>query len=85
MAEIVPVHFVAYEDSADLDINNDGEPTVENHDELINKGETYDEIRGMERKEAENYNLDIVEPCDALWDDRFEDIEQGDAWRLSDL
>ena len=58
-SELVPVHFVAYEPEAELTINDDGPPTVENHDELVNNGQTYGEIRAMEREQAENYDLDI--------------------------
>jgi len=85
MTELVPVHFVAYADDAELDINNDGEPTVENHDELVNNDQTYDEIRAIERESADAYDLDIVEPGDSLWDDRFEDFERGDSWRVDEL
>ena len=81
--DAVPVHLVVYEDDADLDVQSDGEDfVVENHDDLVNAGQTYDEIRGMNRSSAEEHNLDIVEPGSLLWDDRFEDIEVGDAYRL---
>lgn len=85
MTELVPVHFVAYEDDAELEINNDDEPTVENHDELVNNGQTYEEVRAIERESAENYELDIVERGDSLWDDRFGDLDAGDSWRLDEL
>lgn len=85
-SELVPVHLVAYEDSADLDVDNTGEnPTVENHDELVNGGETYQEIRALNRSDAEQYEMDIIEPGDPLWDERFADLESGDAWRLSEI
>jgi hypothetical protein len=84
--EPVPVHFVAYENDADLDIDNSGEdPSIANHDELVNSGQTFDEIRAMKRSAAEEYDLDVVRPGDPLWDDRLEDMELGDAFRLDEL
>ena len=85
-AERVPVLMVAYEDSADLDINNDGaNPTVENHDELIDNGQTYEEIRALKRSDAEQYDLTIVEPGDSLWREEFSDLDSGDVWRVDEL
>lgn len=83
--EYVPVHLVAYDGEAELDINNDGEPTVENHDELVNNDETHDEVRAISRESAENHGLDVVEPGDPLWDDRLRDLESGDAWTAEEL
>jgi uncharacterized protein YllA (UPF0747 family) len=84
--ELIPVHIVAYEDSADLDIDEtNAGPTVENHDELIKAGKAFDEVRAMNRSDAEEYNLDIVERGDVLWREKFEDLESGDAWRLDEL
>ena len=83
--ELVPVLMVAYEDDADLEIDEDGEPTVENHDDLVNSGQTYDEIRALKRSSAEEHGLDVVEPGDPLWDDRFENLESGDAWHVEEL
>lgn len=85
-SELVPVPFVAYEESADLDVDNSGaDPTVENHDELVNSGQTYDEVRALKRSDAEQYGLTILTPEDALWDERFEDLESGDSWRVEEL
>ena len=83
--ELVPVLMVAYEDDADLDVDENGEPTVENHDDLVNSGQTYEEIRALQRSSAEEHGLDIVAPADPLWDDRFEHLESGDAWRVEEL
>ena len=78
--------MVAYEDSADLDINNDGaNPTVENRDELIDNGQTYEEIRALKRSDAEQYDLTIVEPEDSLWREEFADLDSGDVWRVDEL
>ena len=84
--ELVPVLLVTYGDGADLEIDHSGDdPTVENHDEIINNGHTTDEVRALKRSDAEQYNLDIVEPGDPLWDDRFTDLDSGDAWSVDEL
>lgn len=81
--ELVPVHFVAYDDDAELEIDNSGaDPAVENHDELVNTGQTHDEVRAISSESAERYDLDVVEPGDPLWRDEFADLESGDSWRL---
>lgn len=84
--DLVPVLLVAYEDDADLEINNDGDaPTVENHDELVDSGGTYEEVRALSRESAEEHDLNILTPDHGLWDERFEDLERGDSWRVEDL
>jgi len=85
-SELVPVLLVAYEDDADLDVDYDGEdPTVENHDDVVNNGGTYEEVRALTRKSAEEHDLSIVTPEDSLWDERFGDLDSGDAWRVEEL
>ncbi|MFC7134314.1 MULTISPECIES: PadR family transcriptional regulator [Salinibaculum] len=84
--EFVPVHFIAYEDDADLEIDDSGEdPTVANHDELVNSGQTFGEIRMMSREHAEEYDLDVVTQDDALWCDEVADLDIGEAVRVDDL
>lgn len=83
--ELVPVHCQAYEDDAELDIDYEGMPTIENHDELVAEDMVYDEIRAMHRRSTERHGISEVEPGDALWDDRFGDLEPGDSWRLDEL
>lgn len=83
MTEAVPVLYVAYEPDAELEINEQG--VVENHDELVNSGKTYDEICGMPREQVEAFGHDVIEPCDSLWDEQFEDIAVGDLWRVEEL
>lgn len=81
--ELVPVHLVAYDEDAELDVDYSGyEPVVENHDQLVNSGQTHDEVRAMSRKSAEQFDMDIVEPDDSLWRDEFADLESGDSWKL---
>ena len=81
--ELVPVHLVAYDSDAELDIDNSGHaPTVENHDELVNNGQTHGEVRALTRVSAERHDMDIVEPGDPLWREEFADLESGDSWQL---
>jgi len=83
--ELVPVHLVAYDDDAELDVDYERDvPTVENHDDLVNSGQTHGEIRAMTRDSAEQYDMDIVEPGDPLWRGEFENLEPGDCWQLHD-
>lgn len=82
--DIVPVLFwEAYEDDADLNVNSEG--VVINHDELVDNGQTYAEIRALSREAAEEHDLSIVEPGDRHWHPEFEDLDAGDSWRLDEL
>jgi len=83
--EHVPVLLVAYEDDADLEINEDGE--IENHDELVSAGQTYDEIRMLSRSSIEGTPLedDIVEPGDSLYYDAVADLDPDEAIRVDDM
>ncbi|PHQ43931.1 hypothetical protein Z052_01975 [Halorubrum sp. C191] len=81
--DLVPVRLQAYEDEADLDIGDNG--TVQNHDELVNSGQTYTEVRALTRASAVRHDLMVVEPGDSLWDDRLADLDVGDAWRAEEL
>jgi|GEM_PF-6014798 len=84
-SEHVPVHLVAYDEDADLDVDDSGaEPIVENHDELVANGQTHGEIRMLKRSDAEEHGLDIVEPGDHLWSEEIADLDPGDAVRLDD-
>ncbi|MFW6384762.1 MAG: hypothetical protein ACOCY7_01365 [Halodesulfurarchaeum sp.] len=84
--EIVPVLLVAYDDSTELDIDSSGEsPRVTNHNELVNQGKTTDVIRGMSREQAEEYNLEVVEPGSPLWDDCLEDLEIGEEIPVDEI
>lgn len=86
MTDTIIAHFVAYEDGADLDVEYDGgDPTVENHDELVNEGKTYDEIRALADTETNRQILSdrvIVEPGDPMWDDEFADWDVGDSKKV---
>ena len=84
--EHVPVLFTAYEEDAELDVDYQGEdPTVENHDELVNSGQTYDEIRMMSREDVEEFGLREVTPESSLWCDEVAALDPGEAVRVSEL
>ena len=81
--DLVPVLFwEAYEDDADLNVE-DG--VVTNHDELVDSGQTYREVRALTRDSAEKYDLNIIAPGDVHWHDEFENLDVGDSWRLDEL
>jgi len=86
--DIIIAHFVAYTDKSDIDIDYSGDdPTIENHDELVNAGQTYDEIRALRRTEnTEKYVTEdmIVEPGDPMWRKECADMEPGDAIRVNE-
>lgn len=86
--DVLIVQFVCYEDSADLDIEYDdaGMPMIENHDELVANGDTYDEIRALSNTEQNRRHVSeemIVEPDDYRWKDKYADFEAGDSERIS--
>lgn len=86
--DVVPVLMVGYEDEADLEYEKgDSMFSIENHDELVEAGLTFEEIRGMKRSQVEEFGLweDVITPGDPLWNDRLEDLEAGDGIRVSDL
>jgi len=78
-------HFVAYESSAELDVNEHGE--VENHDELVTSGQTYDEVRALsdnQQNRALIADHQILTEGDSMWRDEYADMEVGDAVRLDE-
>lgn len=82
------VQFVCYEDSADLEIeyDEDGLPVVQNHDEIVENGETYDEVRALHDTEQNREHVTdsmIVEPGDYRWKPEYADFEVGDSERIS--
>lgn len=83
--ELVPIECEAYDDDAELEIDYEGHPTVENHQELVTAGHVYTEIRAMNRRDAEAHNFRIIEEDDVLWDEEFADLDAGDEWRLDEL
>lgn len=84
--ELVPVLLVGYERPRELEITNDEDGAyVSNHDEMVNSGKTFDEIRALSRSAADEAGFDVIEPGDALWDERFEDLDSGQSWRVEEL
>lgn len=78
--------MIAYEDDADLEVDYSGdEPVVQNHDEIVDSGGTFGEVRALKRRSAEEYDLDIIERGDPLWDDRLADLDSGESWRVDEL
>jgi hypothetical protein len=41
---------------------------------VLKAGKAFDEVRAMNRSDAEGYNLDIVERGDVLWREKFSGI-----------
>lgn len=80
MTEAMPVHFEAYEDDADLDVEIDADdnPIVTNHDEL----ETVDVVYGMKPSDVEEWDLHVVTPKSPFWEEEFADISLGDEFEL---
>lgn len=86
MTDTLICHFVAYQSDADLDINyDDGMATVDNHDELVNDGRTFDEIRALADTEHNRSFIaeeSIIDPGDSMWRDKYADMEVGDSVKL---
>lgn len=83
------VHFVVYDDGADLEVDYDGgEPTVTNHDELVDSGQTYDAVRVLNDSEQNREHIGkwmIVDEDDPMWREEFADMEIGDEYRFDEL
>lgn len=77
--EAAPVLLNKYVDSTEVEAEKeDGEWVVTNHDEL--EQETV--VRGMNREEAEEYNLDILTPERPSWREEFANIDLGEEVSL---
>ncbi|MFC6975658.1 hypothetical protein ACFQL1_14945 [Halomicroarcula sp. GCM10025709] len=81
--EPVTVVFQTYEDDADLEHDDEGQIT--NHDELVDAGQTYREIRVLKRHTAEKFDMEIVDEDHQLWCDAVASLEPGEALRVDDL
>ena len=81
-AGAVPVYLTAYKDEADLEINDNHE--IENHDELVMAGQTYDMIRGMDPETFEEHMhpSDRVERDSSLYDGDVDTLAIGEEIRL---
>jgi len=77
------IHAVGYADDADLDVNERGE--VQNHDELVNKGKTFDELRALKDSEQNRETIPermIVEEGDPMWSETCENMDVGESKKL---
>lgn len=84
--DIIVVEAIAYESTADLEVND--EYDIENHDELVNQGETYAvfDAHRDESEVREHLNgWDIIEPSDDEWRDAFNGMSPGDTLRRDEL
>jgi len=79
----VLVVFQTYEDDADLETDDAG--TVTNHDELVDAGQTYREIRYLHRNTVEKFDMTRVDEDHPLWCDAVADLERGDSLRVDEL
>lgn len=79
----VLVVFQTYEDDADLETDDTG--TVTNHDELVDAGQTYREIRYLHRNTVEKFEMTVVDEDHPLWCDAVADLERGDSLRVDEL
>lgn len=89
MTETIIAHFVAYDESAtvETEVDEDGQYIVSNHDELVDAGQTHEEIRALAATEQNRDYLSehmIVTEGDPLWRDEFAEMESGDVVKLTD-
>jgi len=79
--DTIIIHAVGYQDDADLEFNNAGE--ISNHDELVNAGKTFDEIRALPAKSRQHISDSmIVEEGDPMWREEYADMDVGEAKKL---
>jgi DNA-binding PadR family transcriptional regulator len=81
--EHVPVVFLTYEDDADLEYDDEGQ--IVNHDELVDSGQTYREVRVLERHTVAEFDMTIVDENHPLWCEEIATLEPGDALRVDEL
>jgi len=82
-SEPVRAVFLTYEDDADLEYDANGH--IANHDELVDAGQTYREIRWLSRDSVEEFDLTIVDSDHPLWCDGVANLERGDSLRVDEL
>ncbi|GGN92327.1 hypothetical protein [Haloarcula pellucida] len=81
--ESVRAVFQTYEDDAELE--HDREGGIMNHDELVNSGQTYREIRWFDRETVDAFDLTVLDEDHPLWCDEVEALERGDSLRVDEL
>ena len=81
--ETVRVVYQTYEDDADL--QTDDEQRITNHDELVNTGQTYREIRWFDEATVDAFGMTVVDEDHPLWCDHVADLERGEVLRVDEL
>ena len=81
--EKVRVVFQTYED--DASIETDDENRIINHDELVNTGQVYREIRYLDEATVDAFEMTVVDEDHPLWCDRVADLERGEVLRVDEL
>jgi len=82
--DVLIMGCIAYDDDADIDLvhDDDGNPRVGNHDELVIEGKTMYEYRAIEDNEQNRSILSdsvIIESGDSEWREEFANLEVGDT------
>ncbi|RLM34087.1 MULTISPECIES: hypothetical protein [unclassified Haloarcula] len=75
--------FLTYEDDADLEYDDEGHIT--NHDEVVDAGQAYREIRWLDRDTVEDFEMTVVDEDHPLWCDAVANLERGDSLRVDGL
>lgn len=81
--DYVPAVFQTYADGAEFETAPDG--TITNHDELVEAGQTYREIRLLHADTVDRFDLTVVDEDHALWCDAVADLEPGESLRADEL
>ncbi len=81
--EQVPAVFQTYEDGAEFETDESG--AITNHDELVEAGQTYREIRLLSRQTVETYDVTVVDEAHSLWCDAVADLDPGESLRADEL
>jgi len=81
--ERVRVVFQTYADDADLETDQYGQIT--NHDELVNAGQVYREIRFMSTGAIAEFDMETVGEDHSLWCEEVAAMEPGDVVRVDEL
>jgi len=78
------IHSVGFQSNADLDVNDDNE--IENYDELVDAGKTFDEIRVLKNTEQNREHLSdsmILDEDDPMWREEYADMDVGESKKLT--
>ena len=81
--EQVLVVFQTYETDADIEYTENG--TITNHDELVDAGQTYREIRYLSAHAVDSFDVTRVDEGHSLWCGEVAELEPGDSLRVDEL